>query len=199
MDEIHHLRSTTLKKIATPRPSTRLMPLRWSRAPLHDKKVFYEAFGIFDNQSIERKALSARILLSASFFSWTAGWESATCWLWRNPWSRNWTGVPGLLCDPDAGRADGKRITFRRNHHVTDRILLPSQKRPAAGTLSNGDCSGAVYMAIWDWCESELDLDVRFPAPRREDTLDCALCWRREKLASQLLAALREQDLPGSR
>ena len=19
--------------------------------------------------------------------------------------------------------------------------------------LSNGDCSGAVYMAIWDWCE----------------------------------------------
>ena len=31
--------------------------------------------------------------------------------------------------------------------------------------LSNGDCSGEVYMAIWDWCESELDLDVRFPAP----------------------------------
>ena len=21
--------------------------------------------------------------------------------------------------------------------------------------LSNGDCSGAVYMAVWDWCESE--------------------------------------------
>ena len=20
--------------------------------------------------------------------------------------------------------------------------------------LSNGDCSGAVYMAIWDWCET---------------------------------------------
>ena len=31
--------------------------------------------------------------------------------------------------------------------------------------LSNGDCSGAVYMTIWDWCESELDLDVRFPPP----------------------------------
>ena len=41
--------------------------------------------------------------------------------------------------------------------------------------LSNGDCSGAVYMAIWDWCESELDLDVRFPAPQTENTLDCAL------------------------
>ena len=24
--------------------------------------------------------------------------------------------------------------------------------------LFDGDCSGAVYMAIWDWCESELDL-----------------------------------------
>ena len=56
--------------------------------------------------------------------------------------------------------------------------------------LSNGDCSGAVYMAIWDWCESELDLDVRFPAPQTEDTLDCAL------LASNVLAALQEQYLP---
>lgn len=49
-------------------------------------------------------------------------------------------------------------------------------------------------MAIWDWCESELDLDVRFPAPQTEDTLDCALL--EGELASQLLAALREQDLP---
>ena len=38
--------------------------------------------------------------------------------------------------------------------------------------LSNGDCSGAVYMAIWDWC-----LDVCFPAPQTEDTLDCALLY----------------------
>ena len=55
--------------------------------------------------------------------------------------------------------------------------------------LSNGDCSGAVYMAIWDWCESELDLDVRFPAPQTEDTLDCALL--EGELASNALAALR--------
>ena len=60
--------------------------------------------------------------------------------------------------------------------------------------LSNGDCSGAVYMAIWDWCESELDLDVRFPAPQTEDTLDCALL--EGELASERLAALRERDLP---
>ena len=43
--------------------------------------------------------------------------------------------------------------------------------------LSNGDCSGAVYMAIWDWCESELDLVEG-------------------ELASELLATLREQSLP---
>ena len=59
--------------------------------------------------------------------------------------------------------------------------------------LSGGDCSGAVYMAIWDWCEYELDPDVRFPAPQTEDTLDSALL--EEDLASKLLAALREQDL----
>ena len=60
--------------------------------------------------------------------------------------------------------------------------------------LSGGDCSGVVYMDIWDWCESELDLDVRFPAPQTEDTLDSALL--EEELASKLLAALREQGLP---
>ena len=69
-------------------------------------------------------------------------------------------------------------------------LLKDGQRRE----LSNGDCSGAVYMAIWDWCESELDLDVRFPAPQMEDTLDCALL--EGELASNVLAALREQDLP---
>ena len=71
--------------------------------------------------------------------------------------------------------------------------------------LSNGDCSGAVYMAIWDWCESELDLDVRFSAPQTEDTLDCALL--KGELATHLLAAEiapdwdlpRPADLPASR
>lgn len=59
--------------------------------------------------------------------------------------------------------------------------------------LSDGNCSGTVYMAIWDWCECELGIDVRFFAPQREDTLDCVLL--EGKLASDLLAALREQDL----
>ena len=60
--------------------------------------------------------------------------------------------------------------------------------------LFDGNCSGTVYMAIWDWCESELDLDVRFPAPQTEDILDRALL--EGELASKLLEALREQDLP---
>ena len=60
--------------------------------------------------------------------------------------------------------------------------------------LSNGNCSADVYMAIWDYCESELDIDVRFPAPQTEETLDCALM--EGKLAYDLLQALRKQDLP---
>ena len=39
-----------------------------------------------------RKALPVRIRLSVSLPFWTAGWESAACLLWRNPWSRSWTG-----------------------------------------------------------------------------------------------------------
>ena len=58
--------------------------------------------------------------------------------------------------------------------------------------LSNGDCSGAVYMAIWDWCESELDLDVRFSAPQTEDTLDCALL--KGELSTHLLSAEIDPD-----
>ena len=69
-------------------------------------------------------------------------------------------------------------------------LLKDSRRRE----LSNGGCSGVVYMAIWDWCECELDLDVRFPAPQTEDTLDCALL--EGELAEELLAALESRDLP---
>ena len=48
-------------------------------------------------------------------------------------------------------------------------------------------------MAIWDYCESELNIDVRFPAPQTEETLDCNLL--EGKLTSALLATLREKDL----
>lgn len=59
--------------------------------------------------------------------------------------------------------------------------------------LSDGNCSADVYMAIWDWCESELDIDVRFPAPQTKETLDCALLDGR--LASDLMVVLRERNL----
>ncbi len=39
-----------------------------------------------------------------------------------------------------------------------------------------------------------MDLDVRFSAPQSEDTLDCVLL--EGEVASALLTALREQDLP---
>ena len=63
-------------------------------------------------------------------------------------------------------------------------------------TASGRNCPTATVPArsIWDWCESELDLDVRFPAPQTEDTLDCALL--EGELAEELLAALESRDLP---
>lgn len=68
-------------------------------------------------------------------------------------------------------------------------LLKDSQRRE----LSDGGCSGAVYMAIWDWCESELDIDGRFQAPQTDDTLDCVQL--EGELAEELLTALQEQDL----
>lgn len=59
--------------------------------------------------------------------------------------------------------------------------------------LHDGNCSGAVYMAIWDWCECELDMDMRFTAPQTEDTLDCVLIDK--ELAFKLLKALKEHDI----
>ncbi len=59
--------------------------------------------------------------------------------------------------------------------------------------LSDGNCSGNVYMAIWDWCESELDIDIRRNASQFEETADCALID--EKMAGELLVALKEHNL----
>ena len=60
--------------------------------------------------------------------------------------------------------------------------------------LSDGGCSGGVYTAIWDWCEDELDMDVRSSAPQTEDALDCVLLDG--ALAAELLAELQQQNLP---
>ena len=59
-----HLRSTTLKDCDSAKEAIdrRLMHVRWSRATF-DQKVFYEAFGIFDNQSIEKSLVSENPLV----------------------------------------------------------------------------------------------------------------------------------------
>ena len=100
--KFHHLRSTTLKDCDSAKEAINQAHAFALEQGTFDQKVFYEAFGIFDNQSIEKSLVSenplvrifasARILLSASLLSWIEGWESAACWLWRNPWSRSWTG-----------------------------------------------------------------------------------------------------------
>ena len=82
-------------------------------------------------------------------------------------------------------------MCIRDRSQIASFYLIKNNQRQE---LSDGNCSGAVYMAIWDWCECELDLDVRFPAPQTEDTLDCALL--EGELASKVLAALREHNLP---
>ena len=60
--------------------------------------------------------------------------------------------------------------------------------------LPDGGCSGEVYTAIWDWCEYELDIDVRFCAPQTEDTLDCVLIDK--PVAANLLKAFQQQEIP---
>lgn len=60
--------------------------------------------------------------------------------------------------------------------------------------LSDGECSGEVYTAIWDYCEAELEVDGRFHAPQTEDVLDCVLLD--EGMAAQLLEAFSKQDVP---
>ena len=89
--KFHHLRSTTLKDCDSAKEAINQAHAFALEQGTFDQKVFYEAFGIFDNQSIE-KSLVSENPLSASLLSWIEGWESAACWLWRNTWSRSWTG-----------------------------------------------------------------------------------------------------------
>lgn len=60
--------------------------------------------------------------------------------------------------------------------------------------FSHGGCSGAVYLAIWDYCEDELSIDCRINAPQTEDTLDCVRIDG--ETAAELLRAFQKQNLP---
>lgn len=59
--------------------------------------------------------------------------------------------------------------------------------------LPNGDCSGAVYMAIWDYCEEELAIDGRFNAIKDDSVMDCLLFPK--KLTDELLSGIGKRDL----
>ena len=89
--KFHHLRSVTLKDCDS------------AKEAINQAHAFALEQGTFDQRCSMRrlvsltiralgKAWSVRIRLSASLPSWIEGWESAACWLWRTPWSRNWTG-----------------------------------------------------------------------------------------------------------
>ncbi len=99
--KFHHLRSTNAERLRTPqkRPSTRRMPLRWSRVPLTKRCSMRRLVSLTTRAS--RKALPARIRLSVSLPFWTAGWESAACLLWRNPWNRSWNWVRAFYVIPE--------------------------------------------------------------------------------------------------
>ena len=74
--------------------------------------------------------------------------------------------------------------------HISSFYLLNEGQREE---LPNGGCDGTVYLAIWDYCEEELDIDVRINAPQTEETADCALIdWT---MAMELLRAFQEREL----
>ena len=59
--------------------------------------------------------------------------------------------------------------------------------------ISDGDCLGDVYMAIWDYCEGELDIDCRINAPISDETLDCVLID--SKMAVSILKCFQNVDI----
>ena len=102
--KFHHLRSTTLKDHDSAKEAINQAHAYALEQGTFDQKVFYEAFGIFDNQSIEKSLVS----------------ENPPCPHLCSPWIEGLGKAPpagfggihgegaglgaGLLCDPDAGR-----------------------------------------------------------------------------------------------
>ncbi len=140
--KFHHLRSTTLKDCDSAKEAINQAQAFALEQGTFDQKVFYEAFGIFDNQSIAKSLVSETPLVR--IFALLDRRLGKPCPHLCPPGPQAGKAPPAgfgeihgagaglgasLLCDPDAGRrADGKRITFRRNNYVTDRNLLSAQK-----------------------------------------------------------------------
>ena len=190
--KFHHLRSTTLKDCDSAKEAIDQAHAFALEQGTFDQKVFYEAFGIFDNQSIEKSLVSQNPLVRIfALLDRRLGKRHLLALEKSMEQELDWVRAFYVIRMQAEGLMEKDNIQEEQLCHRSHPFTSQDGRRQE---LSNGDCSGAVYMAIWDWCESELDLDVRFPAPQTEDTLDCALL--EGELASQLLAALREQDLP---
>lgn len=89
--KFHHLRSTTLKDHDSAKEAINQAHAYALEQGTLTKRCSMRRLGSLTTRA-SRKALSARIPLSVSLPFWIAGLASAACWLWRTPWSRNWTG-----------------------------------------------------------------------------------------------------------
>ena len=189
----HHLRSTTLKDCDSAKEAINQAHAFALEQGTFDQKVFYEAFGIFDNQSIEKSLVSENPLVRIfALLDRRLGKRRLLALEESMERELPWVRAFYVIRMQAEGLMEANNIQEGTTmSQIASFYLLKDGQRQE---LSNGDCSGAVYTAIWDWCEYELDLDVRFPAPQTEDTLDCALL--EGGLAADLLSALRERNLP---
>ena len=191
--KFHHLRSTTLKDCDSAKEAINQAHAFALEQGTFDQKVFYEAFGIFDNQSIEKSLVSENPLVRIfALLDRRLGKRRLLALEESMERELPWVRAFYVIRMQAEGLMEANNIQEGTTmSQIASFYLLKDGQRQE---LSNGDCSGAVYTAIWDWCEYELDLDVRFPAPQTEDTLDCALL--EGGLAADLLSALRERNLP---
>lgn len=189
----HHLRSTTLKDSDSAKEAINQAHAFALDQGTFDQKVFYQAFGIFDNQSIEKSLVSENPLVRIfALLDRRLGKRRLLALEESMERELPWVRAFYVIRMQAEGLMEANNIQEGTTmSQIASFYLLKDGQRQE---LSNGDCSGAVYTAIWDWCKYELDLDVRFPAPQTEDTLDCALL--EGELAADLLSALRERNLP---
>ena len=191
--KFHHLRSTTLKDCDSAKEAINQAHAFALEQGTFDQKVFYQAFGIFDNQSIEKSLVSGNPLVRIfALLDRRLGKRRLLALEESMERELPWVRAFYVIRMQAEGLMEANNIQEGTTmSQIASFYLLKDGQRQE---LSGGDCSGAVYTAIWDWCEYELDLDVRFPAPQTEDTLDCALL--EGELAADLLSALRERNLP---
>ena len=133
--KFHHLRSTTLKDCDSAKEAIDQAHAFALEQGTFDQKVFYEAFGIFDSQSIEKSLVSQNPLVRIfALLDRRLGKRHLLALEKSMEQELDWVRAFYVIRMQAEGLME-KEQHFRRNCHVTDRILLPSQRRPAAGTV----------------------------------------------------------------